>query len=133
MNRCLPSLKNSPLRLAALLIGLGSLCSTGFAQVRQFPAAALRGTLEVTMPPQILINGKSERLSPGARIKGTNNLLVLSGTLVGQRLLVNYLRDNQGQVHEVWLLTAQEAQEKRAGMETQTNIVFASDADQTKN
>jgi hypothetical protein len=88
--------------------------------------------LEVTQPPNILINGQPERLSPGARIKNSSNMIVLSGNLVGQPVLVNYLRDAQGQIHEVWLLNATEAQEKRAGMETVTNFVFSSDADKPK-
>ena len=82
--------------------------------LRQFPAAALRGTLEVTTPPEVLINGQPARLSPGARIKGTSNTLVMSASLAGQVLVVNYLRDGLGLVHEVWLLSEAEAQEKRA-------------------
>ncbi len=96
--------------------------------IRQFPPTALRGMLEVTTPPQILINGQVARLSPGARIKSAGNLLVMSGTLVGQAVLVNYVRDNQGLVHEVWILSAEEAQEKRAGMELLRNFTFASEA-----
>ena len=126
MNRCLASLRGRLLFSSTLLVGLCGLSGDlAFAQgvVRQFPAAALRGTLQVTTPPDILINGKAERLAPGARIKGTNNLLVLSASLVGQNVLVNYLRDPQGQIREVWILNGQEAQEKRSGMEVVTNIV----------
>ena len=119
MNRCLPSFQHPlsrPLQCAALasLLGLSSLPLAAQGQLRQFPAAALRGTLEVTTPPDILINGKPARLSPGARIKGTTNTLVMSASLAGQPVLVNYLRDGQGLVHEVWLLTAAEALEKPA-------------------
>jgi hypothetical protein len=77
---------------------------------RPIPPKAAAATLVVTQPPQILLNGLPDRLSPGARIRGPNNLLVLSGTLVGQTLAVRYLREPQGQVHEVWILTAAEAQ-----------------------
>jgi hypothetical protein len=100
--------------------------------LRQFPPAALRGTLQVTAPPEVLINGQAARLSPGARIKNVNNTLVLSASLVGSSVLVNYLRDTQGLVHEVWLLSPTEAQEKRAGMGTVYNFSFGSDADKPK-
>jgi hypothetical protein len=83
------------------------------AQERSFPVAALRGTLEVTVPPQVLLDGKTDQLSPGARIYGSNNMLVLSGSLVGSTLAVNYTREIGGAVHEVWLLTAAEAAVKR--------------------
>jgi len=135
MNRCLPALKGFSLGLMTLLVCSVTLApDTVVAQelVRQFPAAAKRGTLEVTQPPNILINGQPERLSPGARIKNPNNMIVLSGSLVGQAVLVNYQRDPQGQIHEVWLLNPAEAQQKRAGMEPVTNFVFGSDADKPR-
>lgn len=135
MNRCLHALKGFSLGLMTLLLTLVTLAPEPLAAqglVRQFPAAARRGTLEVTQPPNLLINGQAERLSPGARIKNTNNMIVLSGSLIGQPVLVNYLRDPQGQIHEVWLLNPAEAQEKRAGMEPVTNFVFGSDADKPK-
>ena len=135
MNRCLPALKGFSLGLMTLLVCSATLApDTVVAQdlVRQFPAAAKRGTLEVTQPPNILINGQPERLSPGARIKNPNNMIVLSGSLVGQAVLVNYQRDPQGQIHEVWLLNPAEAQQKRAGMEPVTNFVFGSDADKPR-
>ena len=121
MNRCFPSprlLRLTPQKwLVALLTCLASLAAMPVAAqslARQFPAAALRGTLEVTTPPDILLNGRPERLSPGARIRGLSNTLVMSASLVGQPVLVNYLRDPLGLVHEVWILSAAEAQEKRA-------------------
>jgi hypothetical protein len=135
MNRCPTAQRKLRVGLTALI-----LCSSfgGFAPaiaqeaVRQFPAAARRATLEVTSPPNVLLNGLPERLSPGARIKGPNNLLVLSGNLVGQRVVVNYLRDPQGLVHEVWILNETEALQKRGGSEPTTNFVFGSDADKPK-
>ena len=135
MNRCHNARKGLVLGLTALLVTATSLMPEPVAAqnfVRQFPAAARRATLEVTTPPNVLINGQAERLSPGARIKGLNNQLVMSGTLVGQRVLVNYLRDPQGLIHEVWLLSEAEAQQKRAGMEPVTNFIFGSDSDKPK-
>ena len=136
MNRCFSKSTRHFLRtLILVLVWLASF-SPGSAmaqtQQRQFPAAARRATLQVTQPPEVLINGTPARLSPGARIKGSNNLLVMSASLVGSTVLVNYLRDAQGLIHEVWILSPVEAQEPRAGMEPVTNIVFGSDADKPK-
>jgi len=89
--------------------------AAAWAQItkREFPVAALRGTLTVTAPPEALLDGRPARLSPGARLYNQQNLIQLSGSLVGQPLLVNYTRDSVGNVHLVWLLTAEEARESR--------------------
>ena len=75
---------------------------------RNFPATALRGELVVLQPPQAQLNGRPARLAPGARIRGDNNLLVVSGAIANQRLLVHYTLDTAGQLHEIWVLTAAE-------------------------
>ena len=114
MNRCL-SLATR--RTALALAGAGLCALTSLAQAqnapRNFPASALRGTLVVTQPPVISMDGKAAQLSPGARIKGPDNLLVLSGAIVGKELLVNYTVEPHGMVHDVWILTEAEAAEKR--------------------
>jgi hypothetical protein len=91
-----------------LLLVSGTMAQT----TRPFPATALRGALLVTQPPDVLINGVSDRLSPGARIRGANNMLQMSGSLVGQKLLVHYTREPSGLVHDVWILTPDEAARK---------------------
>lgn len=136
MNRCLTSRPHPFLRRLCLIVLSASALSFNLVSaqtgVRQFPATAQRGTLVVTEPPEVLINGAAARLSPGARIKGVNDALVLSASLVGQSVLVNYRRDGQGLIHELWILSPEEAQEKRAGMEPVTNFVFGSGADKPK-
>ena len=79
--------------------------------LRTFPANAVRGTLEVQTPPEVLLDGKTDRLSPGSRIRGPNGMLVLSAALAGHKLPVVYLREPGGMVHEVWVLTEPEAQQ----------------------
>ncbi len=79
---------------------------------RPFPASALRGALTVTQPPEVVLNGTPDRLSPGGRIRGANNMLQMSGALVGQKLLVHYTREPSGLVHDVWILTPDEAARK---------------------
>ena len=81
--------------------------------IRTFPAAALRGEMVVVAPPGITLDGKADRLSVGSRIRDADNRLVLSGALVSQTLVVNYLRENGGPVHEVWILNPEEARLKR--------------------
>jgi hypothetical protein len=76
---------------------------------RPFPPEALRGELVVTAPPEVLLNQTPQRLAPGARIRDGANRLVLSGSLAGQKLLVHYTRFPDGQLRDVWLLTAAEA------------------------
>jgi hypothetical protein len=62
----------------------------------------------VTRPPEITLDGKPDRLSPGSRIRDLNNMLVLSAGIIGKTLPVVYKRDAAGLVHEVWILTAEE-------------------------
>jgi hypothetical protein len=76
---------------------------------RNFPAHALRGEFVVVAPPEILLNQQPARLGPGARIRGADNLLLMSGTLINQRLLVHYTVDTLGFVRDVWVLTPAEA------------------------
>jgi hypothetical protein len=59
-------------------------------------------------PPIVTVDGKADRLSPGVRIRGVNNLLLLPSTLAGQTVPMVYKRDAAGLVHEVWLLTPEE-------------------------
>jgi hypothetical protein len=79
---------------------------------RNFPSNALRGELIVTQPPDVLLNGRTARLAPGARIRGEENMLQLSGSLVGQKLVVNYTIEGTGLVKDVWILHAAERARK---------------------
>lgn len=115
MNRCHQSAtRRSVRRLASQILGAAALLAlapAAFAQfnARPFPPNAERGVMVVIAPPVIQMNGQEDRLSPGSRIRGANNLLVLSGSVIGQNLLVNYVRDPMGLVHEVWVLSPEEA------------------------
>ena len=115
MNRCTPHFLTllAVLTASALLGACAKDSTSATSAVRQFPAAALRGEMVVTAPPAITLDGKPDRLSPGSRIRDANNLLVLSGALVNQKVVVNYLRENAGNVHEVWILNPAEARLKR--------------------
>jgi hypothetical protein len=101
MNRCAALLS-----LAALLLA-SALPAAAQAQ-RNFPANALRGELVIQQPPEAMLNGRAARLAPGARIRGTDNLLQMSGALAGQKLPVHYTLDNAGLLLDVWVLTPAE-------------------------
>lgn len=75
---------------------------------RPFPADALRGTLVVGQPPEVAVNGRAARLAPGARIRGQDNMLVMSASIAGRSLAVHYTIDINGDVKDVWILTADE-------------------------
>jgi hypothetical protein len=127
MNRCAVSSLEPRTRRAALvnafvalafaapgawvagLLGVTVATSAQAQLPRVFPQTALRGEIVVTAPPEVLLNGQPARLAPGARIRGDNNMMQLSGTLVGQRLLVNYTVDPVGLVFDVWVLRPDEA------------------------
>lgn len=79
---------------------------------RFFPPQALRGELMVTQAPDVLVNGQPGRLSPGARIRGDTNLLVMSGSIAGQKNLVHYTLTEDGQVKDVWILNPAELANK---------------------
>lgn len=97
-------------RCLALALALCGLHHAVPAQVqRNFPATALRGELVVVAPPEITLNGMPARLSPGARIRGQDNMLQMSGAIVGRKLVVNYTTEIGGAVHDVWILRPEEA------------------------
>ncbi|RTL29162.1 MAG: hypothetical protein EKK47_14080 [Burkholderiales bacterium] len=73
------------------------------------PVQTLRGEITFGLPPEVKLNGSAARLAPGARIRNEHNLLTLSGNLIGQTYKVNYTIDTYGLLMNVWLLTADEA------------------------
>ncbi len=94
----------------ALIATATVLCvQTAAAQApRNFPATALRGEIVITQPPEVLLNRQPARLAPGARLRGMDNMLILSGAASGQRMWVNYTLDLHGQVLDLWVLTPAE-------------------------
>ncbi len=111
MNRCLESRARRALFICAASAGLWLLSlSPASAQgiIREPPKDVVLSRMVVTAPPEITLDGKPDRLSPGARIRDLNNMMALSGGLVGKTLPVVYKRDSAGLVHEVWMLTPDE-------------------------
>jgi hypothetical protein len=100
MKRCLQFL------LVCLALVGGAALAQGIQ--RSAPKDVVLGRMVVTAPPEITLDGKPDRLSPGSRIRDLNNMLVLSGGITGKTLPVVYRRDGAGLVHEVWQLTEEE-------------------------
>ena len=75
------------------------------SQTRKLPEKVKYGELLVVLPPLVKLNGKDDRLAPGARIYGKDNLLVLSGTLVNKPVKVAYIKDTYSLLHQIWILT----------------------------
>ena len=128
MNSC-PSIVRTVLSVACLC-GLIAAAPPLAAQsmVREFPRAALRGTLEIVAPPVVLLDGQPDRLSPGARLRSPTNHLLMTGALVGERMLVNFTREPSGLIHEVWVLSPAEAALSRESATPVRNFKFESEA-----
>jgi hypothetical protein len=93
------------------LLGLAFVATAIGAQslVREAPKDVKPAIIAVSStPPIITVDGAPDRLSPGARVRDRNNMLVLSGALAGKTLYTVYRRDAAGMVHEVWLLNEEE-------------------------
>jgi hypothetical protein len=104
---------NTMLRCVLMALLCLGFSMPGAAQTaRNFPANALRGGLVITQPPEAQLNGQPARLAPGARIRGTNNMVLMSASLAGQALWVHYTLDGTGLVQNVWVLTPEEAARK---------------------
>ncbi|HSV83889.1 MAG TPA: hypothetical protein VLK85_32225 [Ramlibacter sp.] len=101
MNRWIPT------TLLATCLVAASAFAQGFT--REAPRDVKPGLMAVSAtPPIIAMDGQPDRLSPGARVRDTNNMLVLSGALAGKTVYTVYRRDSAGLVHEAWLLTPEE-------------------------
>jgi hypothetical protein len=83
------------------------LVGTASAQLRTVPPEAKRGTMSHLQEMIVSLDGKDQRLSPGAQIRDTDNRLVLPVALP-PKSDVKYLLDAVGNVHRVWILSAAE-------------------------
>ena len=131
MNRC--KKPTNALTFIALCTGAACLSSAGAAAQsevprpqtqneslvggRTFPVGTLRGKFMVVDGADVELDGKPDRMAPGARIRSPQNMLVMSGAITGQKYLVNYTRDAAGLLREVWILTPDEAVARRESLD----------------
>jgi hypothetical protein len=99
---------NRWIRIPVLAFALLAAFAYAQAPLRDVPKDVKHGHVTVTHPPQIDLDGKADRLSPGARVRDVNNRIVMSGTLIGKTVPVVYRREAAGMVHDVWILSAEE-------------------------
>jgi hypothetical protein len=95
-------------KLFALLICALLVPASAMAQVRRIPDDAKRGTIVHIQDVVVEIDGQRMRLSAGAQTRGQNNLIIVPMSLP-PGALVKYTLDGNGQIHRVWVLTAEEA------------------------
>jgi hypothetical protein len=88
----------------AILLGVATAAA---AQLRTIPKEAKHGQLRHLEAMNVELDGKPQRLSPGAQIRDPDNRLVLPTSLT-EKVDVGYVLDNLGLVHRVWILSARE-------------------------
>jgi hypothetical protein len=100
---------NTMYRCLCVAIATVVLAAPASAQMqRNFPATALRGTIVVASTSEIKLNGRAAQFAPGVRVRDQDNMIQLTGALVGQKLRVNYTIDISGLVKDVWILRPEE-------------------------
>jgi hypothetical protein len=92
----------------ALFVLLAFFTALAAAQLRTVPPEAKRGTMSHLQDMIVQLDGKQQRLSPGAQIRDTSNRLVLPVALP-PKSDVKYLLDGVGNVHRVWILSPAES------------------------
>ena len=94
----------------AAIVAVGISASAAAQNMRAFPQNTLRGAIVFSADRQLTLNGRATSLTPGARVRNQQNMIVMPDTLIGARWLVHYTMDMGGeQVREVWILTPEEA------------------------
>jgi hypothetical protein len=113
MNRCSKTpLTFISMAAGALLISVSALSSSPAWAARVFPEKVQRGEMTFVALPEVLIDGRAERLDHSVRVYSERNTLLRPVRVNGRTAIVNYLRqgrDGRGKVREVWILTPAEA------------------------
>ena len=98
-------------RMRKTLVLLMISCLLGpaaWAQQRMFPEHAKPGAIKSVQYPEIKIDGRWYRLSPGVRLVDQRNTAILP-TMLPDAGPVAYIQDAMGFISDLWLLTPQEA------------------------
>jgi hypothetical protein len=96
------------MRFLVAVLACAWLSGTAQAQFRSIPAEAKRGVVRHVEAMDVEIDGKRQRLAPGAQIRDSRNLLVVPAALPSGAL-ARYLLDTQGMVARIWILSPEEA------------------------
>ncbi len=87
--------------------------------VRSIPADAPQAKLvlaapSAAAPASAKLDGKTVGVAPGLRVFGTDNQLLNTTTVAGEKLPVRYKLDLYGQLLTAWVLTEQEQKDLKA-------------------
>jgi hypothetical protein len=91
--------------LARIVFVLISLALLGCQSTNRLPDGSMLGVMTTQQMPVVHIDGKEQRLAPGARIVGANNASITPNQ-VPANSKVRYRVDASGLVTHVWLLPA---------------------------
>ena len=99
---------------ALLLLSIVLACSRpAAAQQRTIPAEAQRGYVVHVQEAAVSIDGAPARLAPGATIRDQLNLIIVPTALPREGAWADYVKDRDGQISRLWLLTAEERARQR--------------------
>jgi hypothetical protein len=89
------------MRTIALFLAIASLLAC--RSTNRLPDGSMIGTMTTQQLPLVQIDGREQRLAPGARIVGANNTSITPNQ-VPANSKVRYRVDSSGQVTHVWIL-----------------------------
>ncbi len=98
--------------LAFILLLIAASAAAQQRPVAVPPEAQVARMTYVESTNSVNLDGVREQLSPGAQIRDQSNRIILPAALPPDSL-VGYLRDTAGLVHRVWILTPEEAAQRR--------------------
>src|SRR5262245_40746661 len=85
-------------------------CAAAAAQSRPIPEDAQRGVMRHVQVMVVELDGQLQRLAPGAQIRDAANRIILPSALPPGSV-VKYVRDPDGLIRRVWILTPEEQQQ----------------------
>ena len=85
-------------------------CAAAAAQLRPIPEDAQIGVMRHLEVMTVEVDGQPQQLSPGAQIRDADNRIILPSALPPGSI-VKYVRDPDGQIRRVWILTPDELQQ----------------------
>jgi len=94
-----------------IAIMLCVVANASFSQLRTIPSDAKRARMSHIQERIVQLDGKREMFAPGVQIRDAMNRIVVP-TALPANSLVKYRRDPSGAIHEVWILTPQEAAQR---------------------
>ncbi len=100
------------LSLALVCMANTSVLAQGMMRV--FPEKAELGYLLPVAYPEVVLNGKPDRLSAGSLVRDLNNRIVLLNTLPSAEVIVSYTREpTTNQIQFVWILNQPEFEREK--------------------